>query len=301
MSWSAFLSVVLLLIPTLLAVYATYRDKPSEPSAGGVLRRHPKPFLYSAAGLAFILGVSQIIWTNRDNKKNESDRASEHHADELQIAALEKAVTTLNDTNQKQYERNQTELSKLRDQLNKIDRNQLTENDKKEIALLQTELNKSMAPKPKAKLDFTFWDSDLKRGEIRPNRYIPAEGKVVKFTFGAINTSEVDAENVSVWIRICDDCKFHAEPGLSVKIPNTLDCDRMYKVPEVQPGVAFNEPEVAIDLPEKFTRMSINFQYRCVDCVVEKDWQTLWADISRSTNPPHASLPATTSKKPRKP
>jgi hypothetical protein len=301
MTWSSVLSVVLLLIPTLVAVYATYRDKPSEPSANGLLKRHPKPFLYSAAALAFILGVSQIIWTNRDNKKNESDRAAEHRSDELQIAGLEKAVTTLKDTNQTQYERNQIELGKLRDQLNKIDKNQLTVNDKKEIALLQRELNESMAPKPKAKLDFTFWDSDLKKGEIRANRYIPADGKLVKFTFGGVNTSEINATGVSVWIRICDDCKFHSEPVQSIKIPNTLECDRMYKIAEVQPGVAFNEPEVEIDLPEKFTRMAISFQYRCADCVLEKDWQTLWADISRSSNPLHMSLPATTSKKPRKP
>jgi hypothetical protein len=111
----------------------------------------------------------------------------------------------------------------------------------------------------------------------------------------AENNSEVNAAGVTLWIRICDDCKFHQEPPESVKVPGALDSDRVYKVVEIQPGVTVIERDVEIELPRPFNQMMILFEYRCADCELEQDWQVLTVNVGR-ISVPQFSAPAHTTK-----
>jgi hypothetical protein len=64
----------------------------------------------------------------------------------------------------------------------------------KKIATLEAQLDKSMAPKPKAKLDFSFYENNIKVGEVHKSEYIPVEGEVVPLSFLIENNSPVSAD-----------------------------------------------------------------------------------------------------------
>jgi hypothetical protein len=176
MSWSSTWAIVALLITSSIAFFTLYREKPEEKPAQSRLKRNAKMVLCMLTGLVLIAGVFQILWADREGQKNEKKHAEEHDADKKQIAGLGRSVQTLNDANQTQYDRNQAELHKLQDQLNEIKIGKASEELRKKIGLLEAQLDKSLAPKPKAKLDFGFYDADLKKDEIRSNMYIPADG-----------------------------------------------------------------------------------------------------------------------------
>lgn len=167
MSWSSIWAVVALLFTSIIAVIAIYREKPDENAEQSLLKRRAKPILYALTGLALFAGLSQIWRTDRENQNNEKKRSQEREADKQQITGLQQSVGTLKESNQTQYDRNLAELHTLQKQLNDIKIDKASEELRKKIAALEAQLDKSMAPKPKAKLDFSFYENNMRIGEIQ--------------------------------------------------------------------------------------------------------------------------------------
>jgi hypothetical protein len=293
MNRSSWLAIAALVVTSLVAIIALVREKQEETRDRSTLKRLSKPVLYTLTVVAAIFGIFQI-WAS------EKEHETEHRVDSQKVGELTGSVKTLTETNKTQYETNEANLRKVQDQLNEIKVSKATEDLRKKMAVLQGQLDKSLAPKPKAKLQFGFYDSDLKIGEVRLDRYIPAEGGVVSVSFVVENNSEVNAADVTVWIRSCQQCKFHREPPGSIKVSGALDIERIYKISEIQPGVAVNEANVEIELPRWMTRMPVSFDYRCTDCDIEKKWQDLWVSVGQPPTP-QFSAPAYAPQKPKKP
>jgi hypothetical protein len=184
--------------------------------------------------------------------------------------------------------------------LNEIKNSKSSEELRKKMAVLQAQLDKSLVAKPKAKLEFGFYDSDLKPHEVRLTKYIPVDAGVVKFSFAVMNNSDVNAAQPTLWIRACKECKFHRDPPGSTREQGAPEFERIYSVPEIEPLVAVAQLDVEIEVPRWMTRMPVSLDYRCTGCEVEKDWQTLWADVGQVPIP-RFSAPSSTTTAPKKP
>jgi hypothetical protein len=302
MSWSSIWAVVALLFTSIIAVIAIYREKPDDNAEQLLLKRRAKPILYALTGLALFAGVSQIWRTDRENQNNEKKRSQERETDKQQIAGLQQSVGTLKESNQSQYDRNLAELHTLQKQLNDIKIDKASEELRKKIAALEAQLDKSMAPKPKAKLDFSFYENNMKIGEIHKSKYIPVEGEVVPFSFVVENNSPVSATGVSVWVRICLECKFHREPPGSRKVPGAQEFEREYSGIDVPAGVAYQKMDVEIELPRRFNRLPVSFDYRCNECETTGEWQELEVSLGRMPVPGFSTATsAAVSKRTKKP
>ncbi len=299
MNESSIWAIAALLFAALIAVFSLLTEKKEREIHPSWLRRCRRPILYSLSVAALVVGVGQIRKTDREAHEADTKHAIEHNTDQQKISGLQDSVNMLTKVNEIQYERNRDELVKLRDQVNDLKLAKLTEEDRKKIATLETQLDKALAPKPRANLQFSFDASDLNKGEVRSTLYVPIDEGVIKFGFVTENNTEINAPKVTVWVRACLECKFHREPPGAIKVPGAMDIERIYQIEEIQPGVAIHEPDVEVEVPQWMTRMPISFDFRCADCELEKEWQNLWVNVGRIPTP-QFSTPTSTSKKPKK-
>lgn len=301
MNGSSVLTMVALVVACLVSAFSLFTEKrEQEVIIGHTLRRYRKPVLYVFTALTFVFGTWQIWRADKDSRNAEKKHSAEREADGKRISGLQSGITTLTQVNETQYQRNQEQLRGLRDEILKLKLGKLTEQDRAKITSLEAQLDKALAPKPKAVLDFGFYYPDLKQGETRKDLYVTSNGDFIHLPFLVTNVSNVNATGVTIWVRICEVCKFHGEPARSIKAENSPEYDRLYKWPEVAPRVAVGEIVVDLDLPREITRLAVSFQYRCADCVIEDSWKTLWVDVGQLPLSKFSKT-AATSKKPIKP
>jgi hypothetical protein len=240
----------------------------------------------------------QIWKADKESRNAERIHNKEHDDDQLKIAALQQSVTILGQDNLREHDQDVTELHKLQDQVTELKLGKLTEEDRKKISLLEAQLKQALAPKPKAKLEFGFAYANMKKGEIRKDMYAPANGDTVKLRFSVTNVSETNASGISIWIRICDACKYHTEPARSEKPANSIETDRLYHIPEIPPGIALAEIAIEIEVPREFNRAGVSFFYRCPDCVLDEEPQVLWCDVGQIPIPKFSAPTPISKKKP---
>jgi hypothetical protein len=282
MNGSSIWAIAALFVATAISIYTLFSEEQKLEVLPPRTRRWRKPVLSFLTVAAFVVGIVQIRKADREAHKANDDHTTEHTADQQQISGLRESVNTLTSVNQIQYERNRDELLKLQDRVNELKLAKLTQEDRKKIADLESQLDKALAPKPKANLKVGFYQPNLQRGQIVSTLDLPANDGVVKFSFLVSNISDTDASKVTVWIRACNECKLHREPPEAIKVPGALEIERIYHMDEVQLGVSVVEHDIEIEVPSWMTRMPVTFDYRCADCEVEKDWQDLWVNVTRA-------------------
>jgi hypothetical protein len=290
-----------LVVACMVSVFSLFTERRErEVIIGHTLRRYRKPVLYVFTALTLIFGAWQIWRADKDSRDADKKHAAEREVDGKQISSLQSGIATLGQVNETQYQRNRDELHGLRDEILQLKLGKLTEQDRQKIADLEARLDKALAPKPKAVLDFGFFYPHLKQGEIRKDLYVTSNDNFIHLPFQVANVSGVNAAGLTIWVRICDICKFHSEPVSSIKPMNSPESDRLYKWPELQPGISVDEIVVDVDLPREITKAAVSFQYRCADCVVDESWKTLWVDVGQLPLPKFSKT-APTSKMPVKP
>lgn len=301
MNESSIWAIFVLLVTALVAVFALLTEKREIEINPSFFRRWRKRGFYLLAVAAFVIGATQIWKADKESRKAERNHDKEHQQDQQQISNLQESVKTLGEVNDKQYQRNQEQLEKVRQEVTSLKQAKMTEEDRKKIAALEDELNKAMAPKPKAALDFGFFYPYLLKGEKpRKDMFLTSNGNPIQIPFMALNTSsEVNAKDLEIWIRICPECKFHSEPRGAIKPDNSPESDRLYRWRDLPPLVANAEITIDMEVPRNITKAAISFDYRCDDCTIETDWQTLWVDIGQLPMPKF-SASSPTSKKPIK-
>jgi hypothetical protein len=224
--------------------------------------------------LGFFTGVILIVLSARSSKASEDKHVQERAADKQQIAGLSQAVETQIQNNETQYLRHQKELGSLRDQVTDLKKDIATEDLRKKIESLEGRLDKSLAPRPLAKLQSSFWRADLRNEPIR-EIYAPVDENVVTFDFTLINYSEVSAGDITLWLRICKDCKYHKEPEGSRLVPGAEPTERLFPNLNLPAGVRWQKLTVEMEIPPNTNRIEVGTRYRCSDCLIEKDYQIL--------------------------
>ncbi len=239
-------------------------------------------FGLTIAGL--LTGTLLVYFGEAAKKANETKHGQEREADKLQIAGLNQAIETQTQNNETQYLRHQQELHILQDQVTGLKKDIATQELRTRMQTLQARLDKALAPKPRAKLECSFWTPGPQNESVT-EIYSPAEGNVVTFSFYIMNRSDVYAKDVSLWLRICESCKFHKEPELSQHVPGAPDFDRLFKNFDLAPGVAYQKLTVELEVPPPFTRAGISTSYRCPDCEIEKGLENMWITVGRQPMP----------------
>jgi hypothetical protein len=236
-----------------------------------------------------------------DRTAAEKRHSDERTADKLQIAGLNQSIETQTRNNETQYTRHQDELHRLQDQLTDLKKQVATEELRKKMDALQGRLDRALTPAPKAKLQASFWQTAL-QDDIVTEIYAPVETNVVTFSITLVNHSDVDAiGDVSLWIRVCEKCKFNKEPQGFQHIDGAPDTERLMRFGDLPAGSRTQKIVVDAEVPpDSRGKMVLGTRYRCNNCEIEKDWQQMWVTLGRVPFP-NSLLPPQKNVKSRKP
>src|SRR5260221_106593 len=145
MNGSSILTMVALVVACLVSAFSLFTEKrEQEVIIGHILRRYRKPVLYVFTALTFVFGAWQIWRADKDSRNAEKKHSAEREADGKQISSLQSGITTLTQVNETQYQRNQEQLSGLRDQIVQLKLGKLTEQDRAKIMSLEAQLDKAL-------------------------------------------------------------------------------------------------------------------------------------------------------------
>ena len=159
------------------------------------------------------------------------------------------------------------------------------------ISKSTSSLNESIgkaAPKPPefAHLKFSVFKDKIRIDEIpilTANRPKDKDGNIAVEVF-FMNTSDVSADALDIWITVCDACAFASEPIQFQKIPGMDEHERHRFIPVLNSGTAFEKIMVNVKLLDPtLPWFDVAFQYACKSCGKPEDKQTV--RISTSTNP----------------
>jgi hypothetical protein len=300
MSANFFWSIAALLLTSTGAIVALLKEKSEEQLNRERRRKFIRNVLLVLTVLGFVIGSHQAYRTDADNRTSEEKHRTERATDAQRIAGLNQAIETQTRNNEAQYERHQQELHRLQDLLNDLKTDVATQELRTRMAKLQSQLDKELAPKPRAKLDFTFWQPVMAEREVLTSVYAPVDNNVVRLSFSIVNNSNVTATDVAAWIHICDLCKFHTEPELSMRVPGAPDYERLYRGISLPPLVQWQKLTVEVEVPPKFGSMLVFGKYRCESCEIEANWQRLFVTLGRLPDRTF-STPGSQAKKPQKP
>jgi hypothetical protein len=164
---------------------------------------------------------------------------------------------------------------------------------------LQSLLDKSLTPSPKATLETGF--SVAERASLASTIYRPMDDNKVVFSISILNMTDVTARDVRLWLRICDRCKYVNEPRESLHPEGAVATQRVWANIELANDVQWDAHKVEIEIPPPYTRATVATKYRCPDCELEKEWHNLTINLRRIGFPSFtpAPIPRTSKKRPR--
>jgi len=215
--------------------------------------------------LSFAAAIGLVFFTAK-----ETDTAERANA--AQTAKLQGAVENQTKNNQVQYERNQAELGKIQGQLTDIKTEFATEELRKKITTLEGQLDKSLAPAPKASLQLTFFPTGpATEGVPAPvtDTILPVgDDGIVHIEFMVINSTSVDAVDGGYNVQVCDVCKFAKEPSGFSRVPGSRETERNALFQRLLAKSVSEMRSVDVNVPVAFHEFEIAFTYRCHTCVV---------------------------------
>jgi hypothetical protein len=210
MNDSSILAIAALGVTALVALFTLATEKKESQPESTAIRYWRKTVLYLLTLLALLIGTWQIRKADKESRDADTRHAQEHQQDQQKISGLQDSLTTLAKVNDVQYQRNQEQLQKLRQELSDLKSSKMTAEDREKIGRLEEQLRDALAPKPKAVMDFGFY---LGVSEIRKDIFLTSNGSPIKVPLVVSNVSKVNATDLSVWVRVCEKCKFHSEPS----------------------------------------------------------------------------------------
>ena len=142
---SSWITIGVLAIGALLSLSEVWKDW----NERGSRKRTFRSIKIGLTFLAFIIGAILVVRTSKETSKAESDSR-------LQIQGLQSTVSAEIANSDRQYSRNQLELHRLRDELSELKTETATVELRKKITMLESQLDKSLAPVPKSVPGFQF-------------------------------------------------------------------------------------------------------------------------------------------------
>jgi hypothetical protein len=274
-SASSWWSIAALFLTSASAFIALLKEKREKRG-----KRWHRNVLLAFTALGLVVGVFLIRQTSKDASASDQQHQRERQKDVEQIAGLTQSIETQTKNNELQYLRNRDEVHRLQDQLTDLQKQVATEELRKKMDALRVQLDKALAPTPRARLQTGFWMEGI-GDELRTETYAPADENVVAFSVIVQNVSDVNAKGVNLWLRICGACKFHTEPAGFAHVAGAPDVERLYKFGDLPAGVRSQKMSIEVEVPESITKIAVGTKYRCDNCEIEKDFQQMWVTIGR--------------------
>jgi hypothetical protein len=275
MSASSWWSIAALFLTSASAFIALLKEKREKRG-----KRWHRNVLFAFTALGLVVGVFLIRQTSKEASASDQQHQRERQKDGEQIASLTQTIEAQTKSNELQYLRNRDEVHRLQDQLTDLEKQVATAELRKKMDALRAQLDKALTPTPKARLQVAFW-TDAAGEKTHTETYAPADGDVVAFAIIVLNPSDVNAKAVSLWLRICDGCKFHSEPAGFEHVPGALEIERLFKFGDLPAGTGSQRMNIEIEVPKAGTKVEVATKYRCDNCEIEKDWQPMWVTIGR--------------------
>lgn len=113
------------------------------------------------------------------------------------------------------------------------------------------------------KLEATFHTLDPERTPLREIT-VPLTGDVVTLELNTVNSGTRIAEDVDVWFRICDLCQYAEEPLRGVKPDGSIEADRQFHFPRIDPGTLGERITMKIRVPVTLRHFWVGMFYSCV-------------------------------------
>lgn len=272
MTLSSWLSIAALIVTSASGFIALLKEKREKRGK----RWHRNVLFFLTAG-GLIVGVALIMQTSRETNKTEAQHRLDRQSDKEQIAGLNQSIETQIRNNETQYSRNIDEIHRLQEQLTELEKHVATEETRKKMDALRAQLEKALAPAPKAKLEPSFWVSPVQEGVVT-EIYAPVDGDVATFDFAIVNHSDIDAKNGSLWIRICGKCEYvDGTDGGLVHLAGAFDNERLHVFGDLPAGARLQKMTVKLRVPTGSTgqKMEVLVKCRCDNCDIEKGWHRL--------------------------
>jgi hypothetical protein len=148
-----------------------------------------------------------------------------------------------------------------------------------QIDHLKTLTERPTAPAPKAKLEATFFTTDLPFKAQTHIEAMPIEG-IITVPVAVHNSSDVLAMNTSIWVTTCKGCTIVDLPPGYLQPPGTEPWKVQAFGPRMEPTAITPKLDFRIKLPPGISSLTIAVEMFCDSCGPKKT-DCLTVDISR--------------------
>ncbi len=219
--------------------------------------------------LIVVLAVGGTINTYFASRK----AAASREADQLVIKGLKTAVETANKAQSDNTALFVTSFGSLSRKLGDMETQVKTAGLQKEAAKLRAELEstqKALKP-PQAELVASLGEvtDTLENIGVTERSVQRGLDGTVSFTVKIVNTSTVQAKAVSIFLRVCEPCKFAEEPKEFIKPIGTEDYDRQMTTQLLAATTGIAVP-LKIKPPEGKHRFELAVTLRCENCTAHQ-------------------------------
>jgi len=104
----------------------------------------------------------------------------------------------------------------------------------------------------------------------------------ISFDFVMINKGDVTAKNGGLTVRICDLCKYFAEPAEFRHIAGSGDKDRQFHFDHLLARASAEKHTIAVVPDTILNRFEVDIMYACDNCIAG-DKQVLWVNVDQGS------------------
>jgi hypothetical protein len=263
-----FINYFVAFIPTILSIlFAFVVDKDLEPRVrkrwriGVVLCG----MLYSAALWHQQTLTDQASHTDQEMLLNKAVARANSHADE-QFAHVEKDVGSV-----------QSQVQGLGKQIDDTT-GTIVQTFNKSASDLSTSIGNVSLPKSDpATLKLSLYKEDQQDSEF-PMIYMeenPDKDGYFPVNFFIKNISDTAADSVDIWIYVCGQCSYAAEPMGFDKPAGINEHARHILVPTINPGASWGKITVSVKAEDQISRFEFSTRYSCKTCGKMQPAQTV--------------------------
>ncbi len=163
----------------------------------------------------------------------------------------------------------------------------------KQVAKTENNLNGSISkvgtvPPRYAQLKFTLWVDTEAAFPLLEQGLSPDKDGVFTVDFSVKNISDVAVEEGELWLILCDQCKYAAEPQGFNKQENMPDTMRLKTFNLLNPGVSLTKMtvKVKVDTPLHFNSFQLGLRFSCKTCGKTSGVQSATINVMPSLNFP---------------
>jgi hypothetical protein len=241
--------------------------------------------------LIVLLGIGGAVNNYRTNKKSSFQRVE----DQKEITGLKTAVETANKNQQDNTQVFVNALKGLSQKVSELQTQAATEKLQARLATVQAELRKTqkaLEPGPKAELVFSFYPfNNSPIGTIPPAQpatdvTLPLHlNRTVHVEFTVLNMTSVDAVDVEITLKICDQCTFAKEPPGFTKLAGHAETERLQPIPRFLAQTELPTQSADVLVPPYIKTFSMGILYRCRTCIVPKTLSGGFVHIKGEASP----------------